>query len=149
MDSIDSTLTTPVQSFFNLWDFELIHIKERTTKKVSVPDIVELERKESAIDLLNLHKDILEAQKRSGVDEQLRLFLLRASMSEASSSSMQAGVGLISGVDVLMESQTLNTTPLALDGILEVSFSAPATTATTIHVSGDTKASAPFTDSKS
>ncbi|KAH0724867.1 hypothetical protein KY284_000732 [Solanum tuberosum] len=69
MDSIDSALRTPVQSFFYLWNFELIHIKERTTKNVSVPDIVELERKESDIDLLNLHKDILEAQRRSGVDD--------------------------------------------------------------------------------
>ncbi|XP_049392536.1 uncharacterized protein LOC125856914 [Solanum stenotomum] len=148
MDSIDSALRTPIQPFFYLWDFELIHIKERPTKKVLVPDIVKLERKESAIDLLNLHKQILEAQRRSGVDEQLRLFLLRASMTEASSSSMQAGVGLISGVDVVMESQTLTTTPLDFEGNLEVSFSAPAITATTIHVLGETKASAPFTDSQ-
>ncbi|KAG5630073.1 hypothetical protein H5410_001790 [Solanum commersonii] len=96
-------------------EFELIHIKERTTKKVSVPDIMELEREVLAIDLLSLHKDILEAQRRSGVDEKPK-------------------------------SRTLTTTPPASKRILEVSFSAPATTATTIHVSGDTKASTPFTD---
>ncbi|WMV08113.1 hypothetical protein MTR67_001498 [Solanum verrucosum] len=83
---------------------------------------MKLERDESAIDLLSLHKDILEAQRRSGVDEQLRLFLLRASISEAFSSSMPAGVGLTSGDDVVMESQTLTTTPPASEGILKVSF---------------------------
>ncbi|KAG5631564.1 hypothetical protein H5410_003281 [Solanum commersonii] len=69
-------------------------------------------------------------------------------MSEASSRSVLAKVGLISGVDVVMESQTLTTTPLDSEGILEVSFSAPSTTATTIHVSGDKKAFAPFPDSE-
>ncbi|KAH0781024.1 hypothetical protein KY290_000622 [Solanum tuberosum] len=97
MDLVDSVLTTPI---------------------VSVPDIVELKREESAIDLLSLQKDILEAQRRSGVDEQLRLFVLRACMSDASSSSMPAVVGLTNGVDVLMESQTLSTTQPASEGSL-------------------------------
>ncbi|KAH0781100.1 hypothetical protein KY290_000698 [Solanum tuberosum] len=108
---------------------------------------MELKREESAIDLLSLEKDILEAQRRSGVDEQLRLFVLRACMSDVSSSSMPAVVGLTSRVDVLMESQTLSTTQPASERSLEVSFSAPATTPTTIHVSCDKKASTPFTDS--
>ncbi|WMV08168.1 hypothetical protein MTR67_001553 [Solanum verrucosum] len=108
---------------------------------------MEVKREESAIDLLSLQKDTLEAQRRSGVDEQLWLFVLRACMSDASSSSMAVVVGLTSGVDVLMESQTLSTTQPASEESLEVSFSAPATTPTTINVSGDKKASTPYTDS--
>ncbi|WMV08092.1 hypothetical protein MTR67_001477 [Solanum verrucosum] len=109
-------------------------MKKRKTKKVSVPYIVELEREESAIVLLSFHKDILEAHRRSGVYEQVRLFVLRACMSEASFSSMPGVVGLISRVDVVMESQTLTTTQPISKGILDVSFSALATTPTTIHV---------------
>ncbi|KAG5581613.1 hypothetical protein H5410_052240, partial [Solanum commersonii] len=114
---------------------------------------MELEGKESAIDLLillpkassklpreedkksNISKKRKHINRDQEVDEQLRLFVLRACMSGASSSSVPAEVGLISGVDVVMESQTLTTIPPGSEGILGVSLSAPATTATTIHVS--------------
>ncbi|KAH0781599.1 hypothetical protein KY290_001197 [Solanum tuberosum] len=68
-------------------------------------------------------------------------------MSEASYRSVPAEVGLISGVDVVMESQTLTTTSPLSEVIFEVSLHVPATT-TNIHVSGDTKAFAPFPDSE-
>lgn len=74
--------------------------------------------------------------------------MLRSCMSEASSSSMPAVVGHISGVDVLMESQILTITPQVSKRIVELSFSAPATTTTTLYVSGDTIVSPPFKDSE-
>ncbi|KAG5631455.1 hypothetical protein H5410_003172 [Solanum commersonii] len=151
---------------------------ESCKRKFSILDIVELVREELAIDILSLlpkasgkrpreeykksnisqkrkhtnrdyeQEDKLEAQRRSWVDEKLSSFVLRACMSEASSSSVLVEVGLISGVDVAMKSQTLTTTPPTSEGILDVSFSVPATTATTIYISGDTKTFARFPHSE-
>ncbi|WMV41838.1 hypothetical protein MTR67_035223 [Solanum verrucosum] len=86
----------------------------------------------------------IEAQRRLKVDEELRLDEMRACVGRDSSRLVLTKVGLISGVDVVRESHTLTTTPPASEGTLEVSLSASATIDTTIHILGDTKASAPI-----
>ncbi|KAH0665143.1 hypothetical protein KY285_026349 [Solanum tuberosum] len=98
----------PVQFFFYLWDFELIHLQERSKEVFPIQDINELQGEDPSIDLLSSlpkasgkspreeHKekkkskkrknvksdqekeDILEAQRRSKVDEELRFDELRA-----------------------------------------------------------------------
>ncbi|KAK6782164.1 hypothetical protein RDI58_019960 [Solanum bulbocastanum] len=87
-----------------------------------------------------------EAQRRLKIDEELRLDELRACVGGASSNLVPTKVGLISGVNVVMESLNLTTTPPCSKGTLEVLLSASATIGTTIHVLGDIKAS--FPDSK-
>ena len=178
VNSQDVASSTPVHSFFYLWDFEVIHPQERTTEVFSISDIEESKGEEPFINLLSsLHKasgkrpleedkeknkskkkkhkkrdqeqdDIMEAQWRSKVDEELRLDELRARAGGASSSLVPTEVGLISGVDVEIECQTITTTPPAVEGTLEVSLSVPATTGTSIDVSGDIEAPAPFPDSE-
>ncbi|KAH0644873.1 hypothetical protein KY284_032757 [Solanum tuberosum] len=106
--------------------------------------IVELEGEESSVDLLNFlpkasgklsheeDKKRKKSKKRKHINrdkEQEDILKLR---------------GGRSGVDVVRESQTLTTTPPAYEGTLEVSLSVSATIGTTIHVLGDTKASAPI-----
>ncbi|KAH0670735.1 hypothetical protein KY290_026135 [Solanum tuberosum] len=120
--------------------------------------IVELEGEESSVDLLNFlpkasgklsheeDKKRKKSKKRKHINrdkEQEDILKLRGGR-RASSSLVPTKVGLISGVDVVRESQTLTTTPPAYEGTLEVSLSVSATIGTTIHVLGDTKASAPI-----
>ncbi|KAG5598819.1 hypothetical protein H5410_030189 [Solanum commersonii] len=145
-----------------------------STKVFPILNIDKLEGEESSIELLSLlpkasdkfprekdkeknkskkrkHKkrnqeqqDILEAQRRSKVDEELRLDELRACASGASSSSVPIEAGLISGFHVMMESQTLTTTQPFGKGTPEVSLTVPSTTSTNIEISGDTQAHASY-----
>ncbi|KAH0665333.1 hypothetical protein KY285_026539 [Solanum tuberosum] len=73
-------------------------------------------------------EDILEAQRRSKVDEELRLDELRVRASGASSN--------------LVPTETVTTIPRAFEGAPELSLSVPATTGNTTDVSGDTRAHA-------
>jgi len=93
-------------------------------------------------------EDILEAQRRSKVDEELRLDELRARAGGASSSSVPVEVGLISRADVVMDSQAHTTIPPAVEGAPELSLSGPSTTRITMDVSGDIEAHASYPDSE-
>lgn len=55
-------------------------------------------------------EDLLKAQRRSKVVEELRLAELKARVGGASSSLVLVEVGVISEVEVVMESQSLSTT---------------------------------------
>ncbi|KAH0665334.1 hypothetical protein KY285_026540 [Solanum tuberosum] len=170
-----SSLRTPVQSFFYLWDFELIDLHERSTKVFLISDIDEFQGVDPSINLLsslpkasgkNLREedmeknkskkrkrmkrdqekeDLLEAQRRSKVDEELRLDEIRARAGGASSSLVPIEVGLISRGHVVMESQTLTTIQPVVEGAPELSLSVPATTGNT---TGDTGAHASYPDSE-
>uniref|UniRef100_M1DZA9 Uncharacterized protein n=1 Tax=Solanum tuberosum TaxID=4113 RepID=M1DZA9_SOLTU len=168
----------PAQSFFYLWDFELIHLQERSKEVFPIPDIDELQQVDPSIDLLSSFpkasgkipreedkeknkskktknvkrdrekQDILEAQRRSKVDEELRLDELRARAGGASSSSVPVEVGLISRADVVMDSQAHTTIPPSVEGAPKLSLSVPATTRITIDVSRDIGAHASYPDSE-
>ncbi|KAG5590836.1 hypothetical protein H5410_041350 [Solanum commersonii] len=114
--------------------------KKRENEDLYEHHHVNLGRDTTHVDL----RDSALTQRRSKVDEELRLDELRACVGRDSSSLVPTKVGLISGVDVVRESQTLTTTPPTSEGTLDVSLSASATVGTTIHVLGDTKASAPI-----
>ncbi|KAG5599591.1 hypothetical protein H5410_030961 [Solanum commersonii] len=102
-----SSLSTPVQFFFYLWDFELIDLQQRSIEVFPIPYIDELQGVDSSIDLLS------SLPKASG---------------KRPRDSVPTEVGLISSAHVVMESQTLTTTPLVVDGASEPSLSMPATT---------------------
>ncbi|KAH0665142.1 hypothetical protein KY285_026348 [Solanum tuberosum] len=168
----------PVQSFSYLWDFKLIHVQERSKEVFPIPNIDELQGVDPSIDLLSSlpkasrkspreedkeknkskkrknvmrdqeKEDILEAQRRSKVDEELRLDELRARAGGASSSSMPTEVGLISRFHVVMDSEALTTIPPAVEGAPELSLSGPSTTRITMDVSGEIEAHASYPDSE-
>uniref|UniRef100_A0A494G8E3 Uncharacterized protein n=1 Tax=Solanum lycopersicum TaxID=4081 RepID=A0A494G8E3_SOLLC len=169
---------TPAQSFFYLWDFELIHLQERSKEVFPIPDIDEDQMVNPPVDLMSSlskasgkiplkedkeeieskkrmnvkrdqeKEDILEAQRRSKDDEELRLDELRARAGGASSSSNPTEIGLISRVHVVMDSQTHTAIPPAFEGAPELSLSVPATSRITIDVSPDIGAHASHPDSK-
>ncbi|KAG5599027.1 hypothetical protein H5410_030397 [Solanum commersonii] len=168
----------PTQSFFYLWDFELIHLQERSKEVFPIPDIDELQRVDPSIDLLSSFpkasgkspreedkdknkskkrknvkrdhekEDILEAQRRSKVDEELRLDELKARAGGTSPKSVPAEVGLISRDDVVMDSQAHSTIPLVVEGAPKLSLSVPTTTRITIDVSRAIGAHASYLESE-
>ncbi|KAH0665144.1 hypothetical protein KY285_026350 [Solanum tuberosum] len=126
-----------------------------TTKLFPIQYIEELEGEESSIDLLSalpkasvkyssendnesntskkrkhMKRDqeweyILETERRSKVDKELRLDNLRARASGASSCLFLSQVGLIIGFHVLIKPKTLTSIPPVVEVTSEVSLSAP------------------------
>lgn len=129
VNSRDATLSTPIQSFLYLWNFEPIQQRERPVEMFLIPNIEKSEVKDPLIDLLSSlpkalgkrpyedyeerykskkrkymkrdqeQEDILEAQKRSRLDEELRLDDLRACAGGASSSLVPTQVNLFVSMD--------------------------------------------------
>uniref|UniRef100_A0A0V0HBV8 Putative ovule protein n=1 Tax=Solanum chacoense TaxID=4108 RepID=A0A0V0HBV8_SOLCH len=93
-------------------------------------------------------EDLLKAQRRSKVVEELRLAELKARVGGASSSLVLVEVGVISEVEVVMESQSLSTTLPAVGGTPKISLCLSATTKTTIHDFGDIESPASFPNLK-